>query len=67
VVEDGIGIAGDEEGAAGRAAEAERYPDGWKDFIMMAVLASEYGSAARTVPASMPGQAWQSHKGTDNQ
>jgi RimJ/RimL family protein N-acetyltransferase len=47
--------------------EAERYPDGWKDFIMMAVLASEYGSAARTVPASMPGQAWQSHKGTDNQ
>jgi RimJ/RimL family protein N-acetyltransferase len=27
--------------------EAGLYPDGWKDFILMAVLQAEYASAAR--------------------
>lgn len=29
--------------------EAELYPDGWKDFIMMSILRSEYANQAKTV------------------
>jgi RimJ/RimL family protein N-acetyltransferase len=29
--------------------EAELYPDGWKDFIMMSILRSEYANQAKAV------------------
>jgi RimJ/RimL family protein N-acetyltransferase len=37
--------------------EAGLYPDGWKDFILMAVLQLEYVFAVRNTPASSPGSA----------
>ena len=32
--------------------EAELYPDGWKDFIMMGILRSEHASQAEIVPGT---------------
>jgi RimJ/RimL family protein N-acetyltransferase len=37
--------------------QAGLYPDGWKDFILMAVLQPEYASATRNAPSSGPGPA----------
>jgi [ribosomal protein S5]-alanine N-acetyltransferase len=37
--------------------EAELYPDGWKDFIMMGVLLSEHSSLARTARREEVGPA----------
>jgi RimJ/RimL family protein N-acetyltransferase len=44
--------------------EAELYPDGWKDFILMGVLQSEYASQAGAAPRlrhphARSGQAWE--------
>jgi RimJ/RimL family protein N-acetyltransferase len=32
--------------------EAELYPDGWKDFLLMGLLRSEYGSRLTTLQAA---------------
>jgi len=37
--------------------QAGLYPNGWKDFILMAVLQPEYASATRNAPSSGPGPA----------
>lgn len=37
--------------------EAELYPDGWKDFILMGLLQGEYQSQARTAGAAGSGDA----------
>src|SRR5215813_12031548 len=37
--------------------QAGLYPDGWKDFILMAVLQPEYASAVRDTPANDPDPA----------
>jgi hypothetical protein len=39
--------------------EAELYPDGWKDFIMMGILRSEYAAQA-----GIPGRAGSAHSPT---
>ena len=39
--------------------EAELYPDGWKDFIMMGILRSEYAAQA-----GIPGRADSAHSPT---
>jgi RimJ/RimL family protein N-acetyltransferase len=33
--------------------EAGLYPDGWKDFILMGVLQSEYASQAKAAPGDV--------------
>jgi RimJ/RimL family protein N-acetyltransferase len=35
--------------------EAQLYPDGWKDFIMMGLLRSEHAPHAKTVRRAEPG------------
>jgi ribosomal-protein-alanine N-acetyltransferase len=37
--------------------EAGLYPDGWKDFILMAVLQPQYAAGPRNAPANDPGSA----------
>jgi len=37
--------------------EAGLYPDGWKDFLLMGLLQSEYQSQAKTARAAGPGDA----------
>jgi hypothetical protein len=37
--------------------QAGLYPDGWKDFILMAIIQPDYASAACDTPASGPDPA----------